>query len=129
MNLYRLLLHLYPSSFRAEYGGEMRAIFAVELERIEGTDLVRTPVADRIGFARLTTMAFDGKAVDWGEETPIADGYDVWRLDLAGYSGNAHTLEASTGVGVQVLGYGLFTSYQYPAGLNLKRIAGPPPLK
>jgi len=76
-----------------------------------------------------TTMAFDGKAVDWGEETPIADGYDVWRLDLAGYSGNAHTLEASTGVGVQVLGYGLFTSYQYPAGLNLKRIAGPPPLK
>jgi hypothetical protein len=28
MRLYSLLLHLYPSSFRAEYGEEMRAIFA-----------------------------------------------------------------------------------------------------
>lgn len=28
MRLYALLLHLYPSSFRAEYGAEMRAIFA-----------------------------------------------------------------------------------------------------
>jgi len=27
MRVYRLLLHLYPSSFRAEYGEEMRAIF------------------------------------------------------------------------------------------------------
>jgi hypothetical protein len=76
-----------------------------------------------------TVMALDGKAVDWGEQTPIADGYNVWRLDLAGLKGNAHTLLASTGVGVQVLGYGLFTSYQYPAGLNLKHIAPPPPLK
>jgi glutathione synthase/RimK-type ligase-like ATP-grasp enzyme len=32
----------------------------VELERTEGTDLARYPSADRIGFARLTTMAFDG---------------------------------------------------------------------
>ena len=31
MNFYRLLLHLYPSSFRAEYGDEMSAIFALEL--------------------------------------------------------------------------------------------------
>jgi hypothetical protein len=28
MLAYRLLLHLYPSSFRAEYGDDMRAIFA-----------------------------------------------------------------------------------------------------
>jgi hypothetical protein len=32
----------------------------VEFERAEGADLVRYPSADRIGFARLTTMAFDG---------------------------------------------------------------------
>jgi len=76
-----------------------------------------------------TTMVLDGKIVDWGVETPIADGYDVWRLDLPGANTSAHVLEATTGVGVQVLGYGLFTSYQYPAGLNLKRIAPPPPLK
>lgn len=33
MNLYRLLLHLYPSSYRAEYGDEMTAIFAQQLRR------------------------------------------------------------------------------------------------
>jgi hypothetical protein len=76
-----------------------------------------------------TEMVLDGKTVDWGVETPIADGYNVWRLDLAGSNRSAHVLEATTGVGVQVLGYGLFTSYQYPAGLNLKQIAPPPPLK
>jgi hypothetical protein len=27
MRAYRLLLHLYPSSFRNEYGEEMRAVF------------------------------------------------------------------------------------------------------
>jgi predicted permease len=36
MNFYRLLLHLYPSSFRAEYGEEMSAIFALELDRRRG---------------------------------------------------------------------------------------------
>ncbi len=32
----------------------------METKRAEGADLVRYPSADRIGFARLTTMAFDG---------------------------------------------------------------------
>ena len=36
MNFYRLLLHLYPSSFRAEYGDEMSAIFALKLDRRSG---------------------------------------------------------------------------------------------
>jgi predicted permease len=36
MGFYRLLLHLYPSTFRAEYGNEMSAIFALELSRREG---------------------------------------------------------------------------------------------
>ncbi len=36
MNFYRLLLHLYPSSYRADYGDEMCAIFAVELRQCSG---------------------------------------------------------------------------------------------
>jgi len=36
MHFYSLLLHLYPSSFRAEYGEEMRAIFARTREEIRG---------------------------------------------------------------------------------------------
>jgi hypothetical protein len=38
----------------------MRRTFPVGLEDIEGAGLVRYPCADRIGFARLTTMAFGG---------------------------------------------------------------------
>jgi IgGFc binding protein len=72
-------------------------------------------------------LVLDGATVDWGSVTAIADGYDIWRVGLLGTAGGAHTLEASTGVGIQVLGYGLYTSYQYPGGLNLKRIAPPPP--
>lgn len=38
-----------------------------------------------------------------------------------------HTLESERPVGIQVYGYGSYTSYQYPGGLNLKPIAAPPP--
>jgi len=36
MRLYRLLLHLYPASFRHEYGKEMCAIFAEHRHRVTG---------------------------------------------------------------------------------------------
>ena len=54
--------------------------------------------------------------------------YAVYRVALAaGANGGAHLLEASEPVGLQVIGYGRFTSYQYPGGLNLNLIAPPPP--
>jgi len=73
-----------------------------------------------------TELVLDGASVQWGEVAGIADGYDVWRVGILPTNGGAHLLEASAPVGMQVLGYGLYTSYQYPAGLNLKRIAPPP---
>jgi len=36
VKLYRALLHLYPSSYRAEYGGEMSGIFAQQLRMANG---------------------------------------------------------------------------------------------
>jgi putative ABC transport system permease protein len=36
VKLYRALLHLYPSSYRAEYGGEMSGIFAQQLRKANG---------------------------------------------------------------------------------------------
>jgi putative ABC transport system permease protein len=36
MNAYNLLLHLYPTSFRNEYGDEMRPLFARRLEQARG---------------------------------------------------------------------------------------------
>ena len=58
--------------------------------------------------------------------TVIGDGYGVTRYGLDANAG-AHVLLASAPVGLQVMGYGQYTSYQYPGGLNLKQIAPPPP--
>ncbi len=69
----------------------------------------------------------DGTMILPESPTLIADGYQVARLGLMGNNDGAHTLIASKPVGLQVLGYGEYTSYQYPGGLNLTLIAPPPP--
>ena len=72
-------------------------------------------------------LLLDGKAVDYGQATAIADGWGVWRVYLEGATNaGVHVLESSAPVGLQVMGYGSYTSYQYPGGLNLKTIAPPP---
>jgi hypothetical protein len=60
---------------------------------------------------------------------PIGDGpYGVYRVDLtkSGHDG-VHKLTSDKPVGVQVIGFGDNTSFQYPAGLDLELIAAPPP--
>ena len=61
MNFYRLLLHLYPSSFRAEYGNEMSAIFALELGRREGL-----AAKCWLWLSTLTEVLFNAAVVHWG---------------------------------------------------------------
>jgi hypothetical protein len=73
-----------------------------------------------------TSMKLDGTAVPTG--AAIADGFSIARVKLGAGKSGAHTLEATKPVGVQVMGYGSYTSYQYPGGLDLKAIA-PPPVK
>ncbi len=71
-------------------------------------------------------MKLDGAAVTV-PVTPIASGFGIARVKLAAGQKGAHTLESDKPVGVQVMGYGSYTSYQYPGGLNLIAIAPPPP--
>jgi hypothetical protein len=73
-----------------------------------------------------TVVFLDGAPARWLLHTAIADGYSVWRAQLSASGDGAHTVESSAPVGMQVLGYGEYTSYQYPAGLNLKHIAPAP---
>ncbi len=49
---------------------------------------------------------------------PIGSGYAIARVLLTG-GANARVLEASAPVGLQVMGFGSYTSYQYPGGGNL----------
>lgn len=60
--------------------------------------------------------------------TPIGGGeYGVARVKLGAGQQGAHVITSDKPVGVQVMGYGDYTSYQYPGGLNLIAIAPPPP--
>jgi hypothetical protein len=75
-------------------------------------------------------LYLDGMRLNIGRLMPIAGGFGALRVPLDGINPNghgAHVLTASAPVGLQVLGYGSYTSYQYPGGLNLKPIASPPP--
>ena len=74
-----------------------------------------------------TTITIDG--ADQSSKLSALDGTDffVARIALSETSDGSHVLDASKPVGLQVLGYGQNTSYQYPGGLNLGKIAAAPP--
>ncbi len=64
-----------------------------------------------------------------GSTTPLtgfepigATGYGLLRVELDNSGDGTHTLEGSAAFGISVYGYGDFTSYWYPGGLDLKPI-------
>ena len=73
-----------------------------------------------------TTLTLDGAAVT-ATPTPVNASWSVVRIALGAGQNGAHNLTGTSPFGVQVIGYGAYTSYQYPAGLDLALIAPPPP--
>lgn len=73
-----------------------------------------------------TTLTLDGD--DVSNDLDAIDGteFHVARIKLSGGSDGSHTLETSAPVGLQIVGYGDNTSYQFPGGLNLGKIAPVP---
>jgi len=71
-------------------------------------------------------VQIDGKALTATPKT-IGSGFTITRQRLGTGNNGAHVLTASQPVGIQVIGYGQYTSYMYPGGLNLTAIAPPPP--
>jgi hypothetical protein len=72
-------------------------------------------------------VTIDGSPV--GSFTSIgSSGYGVARYQLGVGNAGAHSLQSDKPVGIQVMGYGQYTSYQYPGGSDLTAIA-PPPVK
>jgi hypothetical protein len=72
------------------------------------------------------TITLDGASINPNVQN-IGSGFGVARVQLQLGQNGAHVLESTEPVGIQVLGYGSYTSYQYPGGLNLYAIAPPPP--
>ncbi|MDD5307107.1 MAG: IgGFc-binding protein [Deltaproteobacteria bacterium] len=63
-------------------------------------------------------ITLDGETVTAAEEK-ASNGYAVRRIKLGAGQDGAHVIESDQPFGMQVMGYGSWTSYQYPGGLNL----------
>jgi hypothetical protein len=72
------------------------------------------------------TLTLDGAALA-ATATPLNASWSIYRVPLGAGNDGAHTLVGTKPFGVQVIGYGNYTSYQYPAGLDLAQISPPPP--
>jgi IgGFc binding protein len=74
------------------------------------------------------SITLDGEPVTVDVAPLGSGGLGIARLKLDAGSGGAHVLTSTEPVGIQVAGYGAYTSYYYPGGLDLEAIA-PPPLE
>lgn len=74
------------------------------------------------------TLTLDGAPVTVSGTQLGTTGYQVVRIKLDAGKGGAHTLTSDQPAGLQISGYGSYTSYQYPGGLNLLLIAPPVPI-
>jgi hypothetical protein len=72
------------------------------------------------------SVTLDGRVVE-AHATPIgSSSFGTLRLELSRTTDGSHTLTGSEPVGIQVAGYGAYTSYYYPGGLDLRAISPPP---
>ncbi len=115
---------MYETSARAK-GDPSQTIFA-STEQFRNGYLFLNPDDYDVSYAVVVgpegaAPVLDGQPLANGQ--PLADGFVVWRATV---QNGAHTLTSTLPVGLQAMGYGAFTSYQFPGGLNAKRIAPPP---
>jgi IgGFc binding protein len=108
-----LTMEVTPQQFRTQY------TFLAPTSYLENYADILLPAG--------ATATLDGSPLT-GTSTPVGtSGWSVVREKLGAAANNgAHRLEATAKVGLQVLGFGLATSYCYPGGLDLELISIPP---
>jgi hypothetical protein len=112
--------------------GDPAQSLAIAVEQFRSTYVFLAPSDYPFNYADVvaetgTVLQLDGVTVTTSPEVIGTTGYGVYRLALGAGQAGAHTLSASLPVGLQVVGYGAYTSYMYPGGLDLAQIAAPPP--
>lgn len=123
-----------PPTFAGDqdYRGDPSQTFMIPVEQFRKTYVFLAPDDYDVSFVDVVapldaSLELDGKAVTT-TKTPVGQEFAVIRLELGPGEAGAHVLTATKPVGIQVMGYGSYTSYQYPGGSNLEHIA-PPPVK
>ena len=106
--------------------GDPAMTISVPTEQYRSSYSFHAPTNYESSFANITAPAgaavtIDGQAV--AGFTPIgATGFSVARVQLSNAGDGDHTITGAQAFGVQVYGYGQYTSYWYPGGLNLNLI-------
>ena len=85
----------------------------------------KTSYVDIIGGSGVT-VTLDGQDISSKLKAIAGTGYFGGHIQLDDGKDGVHVLDASDPVGIQVIGYGENTSYQYPGGLNLSAISAAP---
>lgn len=119
------------SSSAAQPQGDPSLSFAVTVEQyrkryvfLAPTDYITSYVD--IVAASGTTLTLDGADVSGKLKSLTGTSWLIARILLGPGKDGAHVLEGSAPIGIQVMGYGDNTSYQYPGGLNLSAISAVP---
>jgi hypothetical protein len=112
--------------------GDPSQSFAVAVEQYRTAYIFLAPSDYDISFVDIVgptgvNVQVDGAPVS-GFTAIGSSGYGVARFKLGPGQQGAHNLTSDKPVGIQVMGYGQYTSYQYPGGSDLTAIA-PPPVK
>jgi hypothetical protein len=106
--------------------GDPAITMAVAVQQYRTTYLFHAPTNYTTNFVNITaptgaTVTLDGGAVA-GFTAIGATGYSVARVQLPNGANGNHTISSPSPFGITVYGYGQYTSYWYPGGLNLSDI-------
>ncbi len=106
--------------------GDPDMLLSVPVDQYRVTYLFHAPTNYEVNYVNVTaptdaTITLDGVAVS-GFVPVGSSGYAVARVTLPnGVDGN-HVISGTQAFGISVYGYGLYTSYWYPGGLQLEII-------
>lgn len=116
----------------AQPQGDPSQSFAVTVEQYRKRYVFLAPADYKTNYVDVvapegTELTLDGDNVSNALEPIKGTSWYLGRVDLSSSGKDGvHVLEADNPIGIQVIGYGDNTSYQYPGGLNLGTIAAPP---
>jgi hypothetical protein len=120
-----------PKTIAPLQQGDPAQSMATSVEQFRKKYVFLAPADYNVSFVDVvqqmnTTLTLDGNTVGIKPKA-IGSGYGISRILLGAGNGGAHSITGTAPFGIQVMGYGAYTSYQYPGGLNLDAIAPPPP--
>ncbi|MFO0675156.1 MAG: IgGFc-binding protein [Polyangiaceae bacterium] len=110
--------------------GDPSMSFPVSVEQFRRSYIFLAPDDYMMSFVDVVAPPGTKVLIDGVENkdapTAISTNFEIRRVKLGAGNRGSHTLTADKPTGIQVIGYGENTSYQYPAGLNLGQIAPAP---